>query len=586
MIAFRPRPLVTGAALLLGLAAAAAVAEVRVVIEGLEDEERDNVEARLSIRARSGDIGDNEARLMRLHRQAQADIEKALQPFGHYSPTVDASLEGEAPKWTARYRIDPGPPTRVKGVDAKFLGEGADFAPFAQRLRRLPLKLDETLNHAHYEDAKKRMSDAALANGFLDAHWQRAELRVMPEQREAQVILHLETGPRYYFGEVSVQQEAEDNRQIDPDVIGRYLRIETGAPFDPQALLDLQFRLSDLGYFQSVEIDPQRDRADAERRVPIEITTTPRPRTRYDFGVGYGTDTGARLSVASDWRRLNRRGHTLKSDFRLSEIKNTLGTTYRIPLGGEPGESLSFTAATETEKLDAGDTAKYVVGVSLDRAPGSWKRRLYLDFTHEESDFGDTTTRADLLTPGLSFNRTEADDPIFTRRGWYLFTDVHGAVNNVLSTTSFLQGRVLARAHYPLGWRTRLIGRVELGYSLVEEFGQLPASQRFFAGGDQSVRGYKYQSIGPRDADGNVVGGRFLNVYSAEIEHRVWNNWGAALFLDAGGVDDQPDPDLMLGVGAGVRYRVPIGSLQLDLAHPLDRDGRGVRIHIGVRVGV
>ncbi len=570
----------------MSLLAAVAAAEVRVKVEGLEDAERENVEARLGIRARAADIGENEALVMRLHRQATSDIESALQPFGYYSPKVDAQIEGSVPDWTARYRIDPGPPTRVTAIDTRFVGEGADFEALERRLRWIPLKLDEKLDHARYEATKKRMADAALANGFLDASWARSELRVNPDTQQARAILHLDTGPRYFFGEVSVTQEGEDDRLIDPDVIERYLHIQPGDPFEAQALVDLQFRLSDLGYFQSVDIQPQRDLVDAEKHIPVQVTTEPRARTRYDFGVGYGTDTGARLSVASDWRRLNRRGHTLNSDFRLSEIKNTLGTTYRIPLGGEAGESLSFTAATETEKLEAGDTAKYVVGTSLDRTPGDWKRRLYLEFTHEESDFGDSTTRADLLTPGVSINRTRADDPIHTQRGWYAFFDVHGAVNNVLSTTSFVQGRVLLRGHYPLDRSTRLIGRIEFGYSLVESFGELPASQRFYAGGDQSVRGYKYQSIGPRDADGNVIGGRFLNVYSGEIEHRFWNNLGAALFVDAGGVGNRPGPDLLLGVGAGLRYRVPIGSLQLDLAHPLDDDETGIRVHIGVRVGV
>jgi translocation and assembly module TamA len=196
------------------------------------------------------------------------------------------------------------------------------------------------------------------------------------------------------------------------------------------------------------------------------------------------------------------------------------------------------------------------------------------------------STTADLLTPGLSFTRSEPDDPIYTRRGWYLFADVHGAVNNVLASTSFLQTRTVLRGIWSPFKRLRLIGRTEIGYSLVEQFGELPASQRFFAGGDQSVRGYKYQTIGPRDSDGNVVGGRFLNVFSGEAEVRVLQNWGLALFADSGGVDDQPGPKLFTGVGAGLRYRVPIGSLQLDFAHPLDGDESGIRVHIGVRVGV
>ena len=569
--------------LFIALASTAVDAKVRVQIEGLSGVERDNVESRLSLKARA-DAADavlEAAQIRRLHQQASADIREALQPFGYYSPEIDAKLEQDGDDWRALYVVKLGPPTKVAEIIAVFEGEGAEFEPLARRLRWMPLKVDERLVHADYEATKKRMSDAALANGFLDAHWVQSELRVEPETREARVTLRLDTGPRYFFGPVSIEQTG-----IAPDVLARYIGVPEGDPFDPQALLDLQFRLSDLGYFQSVEIEPQRDLTDEQRRIPIHIRTMPRARTKYDFGVGYGTDTGARLSVGTDWRRLNRYGHTLNTDFRLSEIKNTLGAVYRIPLGDKVADNLSLSSTVETEKLDAGDTEKYVVGASLNRSPGDWQRRLYLDFTHERSEFGDEVTTADLLTPGLSFTRTQADDPIFTRRGWYVFADVHGAVNNVLSSTSFLQTRVLGRLVYPLQRRLRLLGRAEIGYSIVEEFGELPASQRFFAGGDQSVRGYKYQSIGPRNEDGDVVGGKYLSVFSLEAEYRVWNNWGAALFMDSGGADDDPGPDLSTGVGVGIRYRAPIGSLQLDLAHPLDDDESSVRVHIGIRVGV
>lgn len=583
MIPLRRRLARAITALLTLLAADPAAARLRVEIEGIGGVERDNVESRLSILAQAqlDDGGLDEARVRRLHQQAPADIREALQPFGYYEPDIDSQLDGAAPDWVARYRIRLGAPTTVAEVDAKFEGEGAEFEPLNRRLRWTPLRLEQRLLHADYEATKKRMSDAVQASGFLDARWSTAQLRVDPALREARAVLRLDTGPRYFFGPVSVQQD-----QLDPDVVQRYVALRQGQPFDSQALLDQQFRLGDLGYFQSVEIEPLRDQTDANNQVPLLIRTTPRPRSKYDFGVGYGTDTGARLSTGFDRRWLNRRGHVLETDLRLSEIKNTITASYRIPLGQEPGESLSFTAANESERLDAGETLKYLIGASLNRAPGDWQRRLYLEFAHEESEFGDAFTTADLLTPGVSFTRSKADDPVHTRRGWYLFADVHGALQNVLSSASFVQTRVIGRGVYALSRRWRLLGRAEFGYSLVEEFNDLPSSQRFFAGGDQSVRGYKYQTLGPRDDSGRVIGGRYLSVFSAESEYRVWRDWGAALFVDTGGADDDPGPRLSTGIGAGLRYRVPIGSLQLDLAHPLDEEDGSVRVHIGVRVGV
>ncbi|MGH8443621.1 MAG: autotransporter assembly complex protein TamA, partial [Solimonas sp.] len=170
--------------------------------------------------------------------------------------------------------------------------------------------------------------------------------------------------------------------------------------------------------------------------------------------------------------------------------------------------------------------------------------------------------------------------------GWSLYTDVHGAAHNVLSTVSFVQAHAILKAAWPVLQRSRLLLRYEYGANWVEDFGRLPASQRFFAGGDESVRGYGYQKLAPEDADGNVIGGNFLTTFSAEMETPVWGNWGVAVFGDGGGASDHVAPDLHYGVGAGVRYRSPVGSIRLDLAHPLDRDESPVRLHFGVRVGL
>lgn len=568
-------------AVAISLLSSGALADVKIKVEGVKGKTRANVLARMSLRIRAEKDELDEAQVRRLHQQARRDIRGALQPAGYYEPTIDSRLEKDGTRWNATYVIDRGPFVRLREIDASYIGEGADFPPLVDTVQRLPLRLDKRLRHAHYEEAKKAMSDAALGQGYLDATWVISELRVNPSALRSSAHLIMDTGPRYFFGPVSIEQDG-----LSEEFVKRYLDLQEGEPFNARKLLQQQFKLSDLGYFASVEIDPQRDRVGEDQRVPIRIVTTPRPRARWDFGVGYGTDTGARVSVASDWRRLNEMGHTINAEIRLSEIRNTIGATYRIPLGSIASENLSFSATSESEKLDAGDTLKYTLGASLNRTPGSWTRRLYLEYSHEESDLGDTFTTADLLTPGLSYSRSESDDPIFPRNGWYVFADVHGAVNKVLSSTTFAQSRLLGRGIYPLGEKGRLIGRVELGYSWVEAFGELPASQRFFAGGDQSVRGYAYESLGPTDANGNVLGGQYLNVYSLEAEHQVWGNWSVAAFYDAGGAGNDPGPKLSTGVGMGVRYRAPIGSLQLDLAHPMDNDLSGIRVHVGVRVGV
>ena len=553
-----------------------------IEVEGLSSALRKNVEARLSIlkavEAQTDENPVSNRRLRALNRVAEKDIASALQPYGYYGPVITTDFDPDARR--ATYTVEAGPRTVVRRFTLDWEGEGTDFTPLRSIPERFTLKVGDPLRHKRYEADKSLLTQAAFEMGFLDARFTSSVMRVWADEQQADIEWRFDTGQRWAFGFITIEESA-----VDADVIARYLRIYPGDPFSPQAVLDTQFALNDLGYFDKVEIIPERE-AQSDGQIPLRIHTTPRKGALYSTGIGYGTDTGARLSLGAEWRRLNRRGHKLRTDIRLSEVQNRLIAEYRIPLGNKQGEQLSFTAGSLDEKFDTGDTLKYEFGVSLDRTPGSWQRRMYLNFEHEESDLGDTQQSSDLLIPGISLNRSSLDDPIHPRRGWSVFVDVHGANANALSTTTFLQTSMLLRGALPLWDGARLLLRTELGASFNDEFNELPASQRFFAGGDQSVRGYGYRTIGPTDDSGEVVGGEYLTTASAELDQTLIGNWGAALFYDLGGVDNDPGPKLLQGGGAGLRYRAPIGFVQIDVGYPIDRPDDGPRLHIGVRVGL
>ena len=558
-----------------------AFADLKVTVNGVGGSERDNVEARLSIRAYADQDGEDEAEIRRLHRRAESDIRTALEAYGYYSPEVRGRLTGTGRKWAAVYDISPGEPTRLGSVILELTGEGRELPELVKVIGDSELREGRRLQHAEYEATKTALARAAFDNGFLDARFAAHVLRVDPALRRADVELRLETGPRYYFGDLDLVQEG-----LDPEFVRRYVPIRPGEFFEPAKLLQAQFALSDLGYFATVEVQPHRELA-VDRRVPVTIATSPRPPRRYDIGLGYGTDTGARLTLGAEFRRLNQLGHRLRTDLRVSEIKNSVGADYRIPLGTQAGESLGFATGYTDEEVGDGFSRRYDFAVTLSRTPGDWQRQLYLKHRYEQSltpDTGLTSTK--LLLPGVTLTRGELDDAIHARLGWSVFLDLHGGHDYIVSDVTFAQGRALLRGVLPLGQRARFLLRAEFGASAVADFRELPASQRFFAGGDQSVRGYSYQSLGPTDAAGKVLGGKYLATYSAEVEYRIHGNWGAATFLDAGGADDDATPPLFRGVGAGLRYRAPVGTLQLDLAHPLDGDQRGIRPHIGIRVGL
>ena len=555
--------------------------DLEVSVDGVSGDELANIEARLSILGYANEDGDDEAEVRRLHRRAEVDIRGALEAYGFYSPAVRGKLSGKGRNWKAVYKVDPGEPTLLGTVVIEVSGDGREFPALAKAVADSDLRPGRRVQHAAYDATKGALARAAFDNGFLDARFTAHALRVDPEARRADVELRLETGPRYSFGEVDLQQEG-----LDPEFVRRYIPIVPGEAFEPAKLVQSQFALSDLGYFGTVEVQPHRERA-VDRRVPITIVTTPRPPRRYDVSAGYGTDTGARAGLGAEFRRLTDTGHRLRTDLRVSEKKNVVGADYRIPLGTQAGENFGINTAYTDEKINEGFSRTYDLGFTLSRTPGDWQRQVYVKHRYEQSLTADTgLDSTKLLLPGVTLIRGELDDPIHARLGWSLYADLHGGHEALLSDVTFAQGRVLLRGVLPLGQRGRLLLRGEYGANQVEALTELPPSQRFFAGGDQSVRGYSYQSLAPTNAVGEVIGGNYLNTYSVEAEFPVWGNWGTAVFVDAGGADNDATPSLSRGVGAGVRYRAPVGTLQIDLAHPLDGDERGVRPHIGIRVGL
>ncbi len=520
-------------------------------------------------------------RLKTLHDGAAQSITKALEPYGYYQPTIVSELGGGPVDYFPRYTVTPGTPVRWAASDIVIEGEGAgELAAIKENQPRIGRRL----RHADYDALKTRALNTLREAGYLDVRTTRAELKVDVSQHLAVAALTFESGKHWYFGEVIF----EGSDKIDEAVLRRYLRFRPGESFSPQKMLDSQFALNDLDYYTDVQIEPLRSPAVGDR-IPLRIVLTDNKARRDDYGMGYGTDTGARVTAATEFRRLNRQGHKLRLAVRASQKISGASAEYRIPYGVVPGEYLSFSGAAEEDNLAFGRSRDYRLGAGLNRTRGPWKRIYYLRLHRSIFDFDEGEDNAvSLLTPGLSISRQWLDDPAYARRGISVFLDTHGAQEGVLSDASFVQARTVVKGALPFGRRARLLGRVELGATAVNGFTDLPPDERFFAGGDQSVRGYGYQTIGAgRDDNGGTIGGRYLNVFSVEFEQGFRRSaWGAAAFVDAGGIGDAPNPRLEYGVGFGARYRAPFGSVQVDLAHPLKAGEPPVRLHIGVRVGL
>ena len=582
--AHRPLPLparpLAALVLLLALVWANAVqaAPVEVEVEGVSGAVLENVRSLLSIVQYTDGEDLPAERVRRLHQRAREEIRRALEPFGYYQPTIDTALRQTESGWQASYRIQPGPRVTLEEVTIDFRGDAADDRAFKALRDELELESGAPLLHAEYEAAKRRIMQLAAQRGYFDARWATSRLRIEPDAQRATATLVLDSGRRYAFGEVSFQQDFLADRFVQ-----RFLRFQPGDPFDARELLDLQYALYDTDYFERVDVRAQRDQA-RNGRVPIEVALEPQPQNRYEFGIGYGTDTGPRVRAGWQNRYVNRWGHSLEARIELAEVRSRLLARYSIPLKEPERERLVFDSSLATEEFGDGEAEQFDVGVRRVEQSGPWQGTLSLDFQRNRDTIGGETTTTNLVMPGTTLAYTDFNDPIYATRGLRVTALLNGGSENLGSDVSYLRGRLGGEGVLGLWEGGRLLLRGDIGAIDLDDIDRLPLSQRFFAGGDNSVRGFDYQSLGPTNDRGQVVGGRYLLVGSVEFEQIITGDWGAAVFVDSGNAFNERGGELRTAAGVGLRYRSPVGVLRVDVAQAVDEGDESARLHLSLGV--
>jgi len=549
-----------------------------VIITGVDGQVYDNVMARLRInRLRLNDTIE-EREVTRLHRLAPRDIESALAPYGFYSPVIDASLTTTENGWKAHYQITPGRQVYITDVLVSIVGSEKSMAGLAD-LQDIPsLRKGTPLNHPLYEEEKRNLLNRVRALGFLDAAYSVSELRIDRRAYSAVIELVLDTGLRYQFGDIKSRQNV-----IYDDLLQHFIPFEKGDPFDRTLVQQLQRDLYQTNYFGQVTIDGEIGNAD-DNQIPINVITDPREHyNKYTFGLGYATDTGA--NVRFDWqnRLLNRMGHRAFSSLLVGDRESHVLFNYQAPglnprfetITGSIKWNRELWEDTETEKFSAGAVYEY-------RTPTSYAAVSALGID-EDYTIGSTSGRGRFLMPGLHRSITNADDIINTQKGYRWSVDLEGASEAILSDASFLKVRFNGTAITSPISKWRLLGAANVGVILVDSIEDLPPSLRYYAGGEKSVRGYRYRTLGPEDDSGNIIGGKYLLTGSVTIDREVLENFRVSAFYDVGNAMNEWSFDLAQGIGVGAGVVLPFGQVKLEVAYPLTEDGTAQ--YVFIRVG-
>jgi len=571
--------------LLLLLVPAWAHAGVQLVVDGVEDPLKKAVVAGVDL-SQYANRDASEAQVRRLYANADAQVKTALEPYGYYDASVTGKLEQVGKDWHVTLHVVPGQPVMVTSVDIQLEKSAADLKPVSQARRTIEKLKGQQLDDGTYDSARDALSGALTANGFLDAKLLVHRVEVHSAQHTAAIHLAWEVGRRYRFGHVHFE-----GSQFREGFLQRYVPFKPGDYFDQGKLLLLQQALNGADYFSVVNVMPDVGNT-SNGTVDINVDLAPAKRTIYTGGVFVGTDTGYGVRGGIEMRWINRRGHKWKNEIVVAQRLKTLSTLYSIPLPGDNQRSFNYGATYRDSDTDTSQSRTFELTANETELWHDWIRTVGL---HALSGTFDVGKRPDEPedTPGVehgastlvyaeaTLSRKQADNFNFVQRGWSLSFTARGTLGDVFSSANFDQLTADAKWIRAFAGNNRLILRASIGHIWTDDFSALPPQLRFFAGGDNSVRGFSYQSIGPENVYGRVIGGNNLIVSSSEVEHYFTRQWGMAVFVDAGNAFDGTDFHPRVGTGLGVRWRSPVGLVRVDVGTPVnDSQRHGLELHL------
>ena len=548
-------------------------AHAAVTFDGLDGDLEKNARALMAIASASCDV--SEWRVERLFRDSEQQLQDALEALGYYRYSVEKMLtaaEGEC--WQADFTIVLGEPVRVRNVTISLDGEASKDPGFVRKPELMPQE-GVVLNHGIYERYKASLVSRLSTRGYFDARLTESRVAVDAELLQADVVLKADSGPRYYFGDVTF-----DEHVLTPELLAGYVRFRKGDPYDAAEISKLHELLNGSGYFGSVSIQAEPV-AGQDLEVPVIVSITPGKRRVFTGGAGYATDTGIQGRLGYTNRRRNAKGHQFDARLFLSSVDSELTGNYRWPRGRPDAEWVDIYGGFLRKRTDTSKSDKTTLGARISRnRTENWLESPYFEFTREDFLVGEQLDTSNLVIPGIKWETTIGRNLQRVPKGHRISVDLRGAHENLLSDTTFGQATVSAKWITTVGLGTRLLARADVGATAKADIEELPATVRFFAGGDTSVRGYGFETIGPEDDEGNVVGGSHLAVFSLEADWRFLEKWAVAAFVDSGSAFDNTDIDMHTGVGLGVRWYSPLGPIRIDVAHPLDDPDTDYRFHI------
>lgn len=540
---------------------------------GISGEMLKNVAARLNIKQSLAAKPWSVATIKRLNQEAPDDISKALQPYGYFKVKVTSRLTEVNNKWYAQYYINLGPPLRITKLDVKIKGEAANDPKFKKLLAKFPIQKGDIFNSVTYKQTKQNLFNLATKYGYLAAKIEHSEVKIDLNKYTAEMTLHFASGPRYFFGTIFFSKTP-----FSLEFLSKFLALKPGEYYSSTKIHKTQDNFNSSGLFQNVTVDSKPDQA-KNLQVPIMVHVVPHKSKQVNLGLGYGTDTGVRGSLGLDLYNLTSNGQHFTSQLSAASQKQAAFEAHYIIPGKKPVTDrydLSAGAMVEDDRVGFSNVIKG--GPAYTTVIYGWQQTIRLNFQYEDWYFKDQKQdrrNGIFLIPTITWLKRKANNDIRPTKGYRINITAQGSADGVISNVNFAQAILDAKYMHPLYKGSILVLRGTLGYTAIsdKDKDKLPLSLWYTAGGADSVRGYSYKAIGH---------GTKLAVGSAEFRQKIFGQFYAAVFYDAGNTSDKLSSHFDQGIGAGLVWLSPIGAIHLSAAKPTDQPAKHGKIQFSM----
>ncbi|MFC4272511.1 autotransporter assembly complex family protein [Sneathiella chungangensis] len=509
-----------------------------------------------------------------LRRRADVDVEgfkKVLRSEGYYAGDVKYTLDKKQEPIAISYDITPGPLFRITKFEIKFT-EGADI-PVPPALSDLGIEIGMPARSEPIVNAGTQTIVDLGYRGFPGATIEKQDAIVDFATDGMEVTFVINAGPKLYMGELRV----EGLQEVEEDYIRRIAAWTPGKLYDTRVLDELRRRYLRSGLFDAVRIK-QRENDQPDSTVPITFVFTERDRRSIGVGASFSTSEGFGTQYYWENRNYFGQGEKLRADLTLAEIRREIKVTFVKPNFVRLDQNFNASFDIRQENTEAYDEDAVTAYVGLDRR---WRKKWVLgagvSLEYAKIDDSGVTENYALGGLPLTARYDSTDDLLDPTKGRRFNTSLVPYVGLNQNTPDFLRLEMDGSTYYSVLDDDRLIlaARGKIGLMAGDSANEIPASKRFYSGGGGSVRGYKYQTVGPLDSNNDPVGGRSLLEVGFEARARITDSIGIVPFIEGGNVYESMAPDFsgefLWGAGLGFRYYTAIGPIRFDVALPLNR---------------